>query len=416
MVFWVGLETHVILNTQTKLYCYCVPNKTICATCVAEPGHAPRVINNQAVDKAVLLGLVLGAKFNDLTFYRKHYHYHDLLAGYQLTQHPTKPLGYGASLTTLKNQKIAIRSVYLEEDPAATVGQNLDRTRSGACLLEIVTEPVFKGSMAEIEAKTLRYLRTLKHLLLDLDMVQKNKIMKTDVNVSVKGRTYRYQIKNLDSFDRIKKSLKAAEKELMNPHAESRDYTYHYTGGNQLISSRPKQKYLYLREPNMPTLEIQPYKKRLKESRLRAMYLLRTAVGKYLKKEQITNKSTAYLFLKKLSECAKKFHWSTTSIRKFLRKPFNQTLYELKNHDLLQNEAAILCKITSLLSKPKLEPGKRDFVINPPILSKNDYETRSPNFVLFIKLLKESLVKDKIRFNSELIMTQLAKYFSSLSL
>lgn len=386
--FKVGLETHLHLNTVKKLYCNCLVDQETCARCTARPGHFPQRINPQAIEKAVILSRVLRGTLNPLVMCRKHYFYYDLLASYQLTQDPARPFATKAHLKTLEDQIIPIEKLLLEEDPAATVGKSIDCTRSGACLIEVVTEPVFEGSLDEVVGKIGRYLRTLAVLALELNLVHKNKIMKTDVNVSLKGKDFRYEIKNLDSLTRIKKALYAAKDLLLDPNCEPLTATYDYK--NSLKKSRIKQTYLYLAEPNLPTYDTETYASDLKPHQ--TLYALRDKVGPYVTQENVKNKDLKYLFLKKLAFVSKVHDLSEKEIDEILEHPFEKALYTLKNYELLKNEKII----TQALKKVLAETG----------CSQQDFKQKNLIFIKSITKLKQQLLSLDVRFNSEIILKQ----------
>ena len=152
----IGLEIHAELKTNSKMFCSCKndpdekrPNYNICPVCSAQPGTLP-VANEEAIKKLIQIGLMLNCKINTapetpLIWWRKHYSWPDLPKGYQNTISGTyaNPVGVKGNFLG-----IGITEVHLEEDPAAwnpATGE-IDYNRSGAPLVEIVTEPDFKNS------------------------------------------------------------------------------------------------------------------------------------------------------------------------------------------------------------------------------------------------------------------------------
>src|SRR5688572_1683846 len=135
----IGLEIHVYPVTKEKLFCKCIasrvkglkPNVNICPICTGQPGAKPMLPNEAAVEKAVMIALMLGCRVNmDMPWQRKHYSWPDLPKGYQNTLS-----GSGSRPTGEKGKffGIGIRSMHLEEDPAPwdpDTGE-IDYNRSG---------------------------------------------------------------------------------------------------------------------------------------------------------------------------------------------------------------------------------------------------------------------------------------------
>ena len=154
----IGLEIHAELNTKTKMFCDSPnnpnetrPNTNVCPICMAYPGTLP-VINLEAVKKTVKVGLALGSKINELSWFeRKNYFYPDLPKGYQISQFE-KPFCEGGSLKLSNGKSVRITRVHLEEDtgrlvhnsPSTSSGRPaslVDFNRAGVPLMELVTEP-----------------------------------------------------------------------------------------------------------------------------------------------------------------------------------------------------------------------------------------------------------------------------------
>ena len=143
----IGLEIHVELKTQTKMFCNCLndpeekhPNINVCPICMAHPGTLP-VINKQAIKSVLAVGKALGGKIAEYSqFDRKNYFYPDLPKGYQISQYK-KPLVEGGELNRVK-----ITRIHLEEDTGRLIHEGnkslVDFNRAGVPLMELVTEPV----------------------------------------------------------------------------------------------------------------------------------------------------------------------------------------------------------------------------------------------------------------------------------
>lgn len=221
----IGLEVHVQLNTQTKIFCACplsfglTPNAAVCPVCLGYPGALP-VLNEAAIEKAVLAGLALNSDINLLSrFDRKNYFYPDLPKGYQITQNyfPIATGGYiPVHLSDGTKRKIMIHHMHLEEDAGKLIHHEhenfsrVDLNRAGTPLLEIVSEPDMRSSE---EAYTyLRELRTLMKYVDVSDVNLEEGSLRCDANVSVRkvGASEfgtKVEIKNLNSFNGIRKAI-----------------------------------------------------------------------------------------------------------------------------------------------------------------------------------------------------------------
>ena len=207
----IGLECHVSLNTNTKLFCGCPlngseePNSRCCDVCIGAPGSKP-VLNKKAMEYALKLCLALNCKVSsEVIFSGKTYFYPDMGKNYQITQYEI-PIGYEGFLEVF-GKKIRIRRIQLEEDPAALIHQGntvlIDYNRSGTPLCEIVTEPDMESP--EEAREFLKKLLTILNYIKIFDI--KNCIVKADANVNVKG-CERVEIKNINGFKDIEKAMK----------------------------------------------------------------------------------------------------------------------------------------------------------------------------------------------------------------
>jgi len=220
----IGLEIHVQLKTQTKMFCRCAvgaldaPNTRTCPICLAHPGTLP-VPNRQAVEWTIRLGLALGCEIaKHAVFHRKHYFYPDNPKGYQISQYDD-PLCIDG-LVRLPGPdgvaEIGITRAHLEEDAAKTLhvggaegrihgatASLVDFNRGGTPLVEIVTEPdIHTAEQAR------RFLQLLRQTVVELgisDAEMEKGSLRFDVNVSVRPagsdelRT-RTELKNMNSF------------------------------------------------------------------------------------------------------------------------------------------------------------------------------------------------------------------------
>ncbi|MBI5223039.1 Asp-tRNA(Asn)/Glu-tRNA(Gln) amidotransferase subunit GatB [Candidatus Micrarchaeota archaeon] len=202
----IGLEIHVQLNTDSKLFCECPvdyghqePNTNICPICAGQIGAKPQSINKKALENGLRIAKILVCKEvlnQDIYFQRKHYFYPDLPSGYQRTSKPIATEG--------KLGNIGIWEVHLEEDPGRYELRKgiVDYNRSGIPLAEIVTAPDLRSPL---EAK--EFLERLERYLRYFDLIS-NEVgnMRVDANISLEGGK-RVEIKNINSFSNVEDAL-----------------------------------------------------------------------------------------------------------------------------------------------------------------------------------------------------------------
>ena len=222
----VGLEIHVQLCTESKMFCGCAvefgaePNSRVCPVCLGMPGVLP-VMNKQAFEYAVLVALALDCRIPDfIKWDRKSYYYPDLPKNYQISQYDL-PLGANGymeiPLESGRTKKIRIIRAHLEED----AGKNLhsagnfsqvDLNRTGTPLLEIVTEPDM-NSGAETRALAVELQRMVRFLgVSEADMQKGHMRFEPNINavITKDGQEYKtpiVEIKNLNSFRALERSV-----------------------------------------------------------------------------------------------------------------------------------------------------------------------------------------------------------------
>ncbi len=263
-----GLEIHLQLKTQTKMFCACstmtlYPNTSLCPVCTAQPGALPQV-NEQAVLFATYLALATNSTLHEeSTFVRKHYRYADLPKGYQITQlkEPFATKGY----LEIDHKKYLIERIQLEEDTGKLLHENdvtyLDLNRCGVPLIELVTEPTFSS-----KEEALLFLKTLHELVTTLEICEgkmQEGQFRCDVNLSLsstKELGTRTEIKNLNSFKAIEKAIEYEEKKhrtlLENNQIIHRETLLF--DGEKTIALRKKdtdEDYRYFNEPDLLTLK-----------------------------------------------------------------------------------------------------------------------------------------------------------------
>ena len=278
----IGLEVHVQLNTNTKMFCACSsnyldvePNTYVCNVCLGLPGSLPSV-NYEAVISAIKLGLSLNCKISNLTkFDRKNYVYPDLMKGYQISQldYPIAIEG-NMKVKNVENKfsDIRINRVHMEEDVAKLIHDEIsgevlvDLNRSGMPLLEVVTEPDFRSA---VEAEN--YLTNLQSIVRYLEIGNANMeegSFRCDANVSIrkKGTNVLNEKVEIKNMNRIKAVSRAIEYEIkrQTSEVESGNRIIQETRGwddikSESIPQRSKEDahdYRYFPEPDLPVIKL----------------------------------------------------------------------------------------------------------------------------------------------------------------
>ena len=280
----IGIEVHCQLRTASKMFCSCStaydgarPNSHVCPVCLGLPGALP-VINKAAVEHVLAAGAAIGASTPDATRWdRKNYFYPDLPKGYQISQYDL-PLASAGTLTFDTSEgpfTVGITRAHLEEDTAKLVhgegpaGERVslvDFNRSGAPLMEIVTDPDIRtAEQARRYAEELQLLlRTIGASDADMERGQ----MRVEANVSLRPRGTeafgtRVEVKNMNSFRSVERAitfeierqaaaLDAGEALRMETRgwADDRGETYH------MRSKETSDDYRYFPEPDLPPLRV----------------------------------------------------------------------------------------------------------------------------------------------------------------
>ena len=220
----IGLEVHVQLQTNSKLFCGdsasfgADPNTHISPITLAHPGTLPRM-NKKAIEFAIKLGLALHCEIEQKNYFaRKNYFYPDLPKGYQISQHTT-PIcknGFVKIKVNDEQRNIQLNRIHIEEDAGKSlhdVDENftaIDLNRAGVPLLEIVSEPDLHSS-----DEAFAYITELRRLVRWLEICDGNMeegSMRCDANISIrlKGEKKlgtRVEVKNLNSIRNVKKAI-----------------------------------------------------------------------------------------------------------------------------------------------------------------------------------------------------------------
>lgn len=284
----IGLEVHVELHTETKLFCSCLnrfgaePNTLVCPVCLGLPGTLP-TLNRQAVELHLRAARALGCKIQKFSkFDRKNYFYPDIPKNFQTSQYDL-PLAYKGWLELSPGRVIGITRIHLEEDTGKSthlalgagdtlepsrLGRSdrthLDYNRAGVPLLEIVSEPDLRQA-----EEAYQYVDRLRELMLWLgisDCKMEQGSLRCDANVSVRPRGQRElgvktEIKNMNSLRSIREAIES-ERVRQIKVLESGGTIVQETRGwdettQTTISMRSKeeaQDYRYFPEPDLPSL------------------------------------------------------------------------------------------------------------------------------------------------------------------
>ncbi|MEA2611934.1 MAG: aspartyl-tRNA(Asn)/glutamyl-tRNA(Gln) amidotransferase subunit [Chloroflexota bacterium] len=282
----IGIEVHCQLRTASKMFCGCStdydgapPNSHVCPVCLGLPGALP-TINRRAVEHVLTTGVAIEASAPAATRWdRKNYFYPDLPKGYQISQYdlPLASLGRLTFDTSDGPFTVAITRAHLEEDTAKLVHATdaegrkvslVDFNRSGAPLMEIVTEPEIRTA-----EQARRYAEELQLLLRSIgasDADMERGQLRVEANVSLRKRGTepfgtRVEVKNMNSFraveraiafeiDRQGAALDAGETLLQETRgwSEERGATY------RMRVKETSDDYRYFPEPDLPPLHLEP--------------------------------------------------------------------------------------------------------------------------------------------------------------
>lgn len=276
----VGLEVHVELHTNSKIFCGCStsfgapPNTHTCPVCLGHPGVLP-VLNRQAVEYAMKAAMALNCTIADVSkFDRKNYFYPDSPKAYQISQYD-QPIGENGWIDIEVNgetKRIGITRLHLEEDAGKLTHVDggyaslVDFNRVGTPLVEIVSEPDIRTPE---EAKA--YLEKLKAIMLYCevsDVKMEEGSLRCDANISL--RPYgqekfgtRAELKNMNSFRGVQRGLEyeqVRQAEILDAGGEVVQETRRFDdAAGKSFSMRGKEEahdYRYFPDPDLVRLHI----------------------------------------------------------------------------------------------------------------------------------------------------------------
>ena len=276
----IGLETHIQLNTTTKIFCGCKadsweapPNTNICPVCTGLPGVLP-VLNEAAVRKGALLAAAMHSEIRLTSFFdRKNYFYPDLPKGYQISQYDMA-LGKGGYMDLPMPdggmRRVNIEKLHLEEDAGKTKYEHgrryVDFNRCGVPLVEMVTAPDLRSA-----DEAAQYLIRLRQLLRWLGVSEANMEkghLRCDANVSIRPvgsneLNTKTEIKNVNSIEAVRTAI---NKEIVRQialvesggmvKAWTLDWDDTHNRLNKLRSKETEADYRYFREPDLLPLKL----------------------------------------------------------------------------------------------------------------------------------------------------------------
>ncbi|WP_276258414.1 Asp-tRNA(Asn)/Glu-tRNA(Gln) amidotransferase subunit GatB [Haloglomus litoreum] len=299
----IGLEVHVQLETDTKIFCGCStdaaddeePNTRTCPVCLGLPGALP-VLNEGAVEAAVKIGKAIDAAIPEETrFHRKNYYYPDLPKNFQITQYDAPVCQDGELEFSVEGEdrSVDIRRAHLEEDPGSLqhVGGGIDTAdytlvdynRAGTPLMEIVTEPDFR-SPGEVRAFLAKLEEVLEYLGVfdatrdgslrvdaNLSMVDADRVAEDGtIDTETLEDANRTEVKNISSHKGAEKALayeQSRQKNAIQRGADVAQETRHWDESKGVtLSMRTKEEekdYRYFREADLPPLRVSDWKERI---------------------------------------------------------------------------------------------------------------------------------------------------------
>ena len=355
----IGMETHVELDTESKMFCSCKvvetdePNISLCPTCLGLPGALP-VPNKKAIEYIVMLSLGANCSITkEGMFHRKNYFYPDLPKNYQISQFDF-PVGVEGSLEIVIEDSlhtVAIERVHMEEDTGKSIHLGsgridsatstlLDFNRSGVPLVEVVTKPIISSAKMAVA-----YIEELRQLVIDLG-ISKGKLekgnLRFDANISVAEEGsdelgVKVEIKNMNSLKSLEKAIDyeiLRQTKMVQDKESIIQETRHWDENKQVtLSMRTKEgsaDYRYFSDPDLPNMVINEEFIEISQNQIKETpekkrkTLLDTGLSlsdsNYLDKGQRWLYELYLLTVKETGDCKSTFNFLTGELQGQMRK------------------------------------------------------------------------------------------------
>ncbi len=432
----IGLEVHVELKTQSKMFCRCSadyfgkePNSHTCPVCLGLPGALP-VPNKQAIEWCIMIAQALNCEINNFSkFDRKNYFYPDLPKGYQISQYDL-PFGKNGSITLSSGKTIGITRVHMEEDTGKLMHQTIDGVktslidynRSSVPLVEIVTEPDFDNADDVVE-----YLQKLQTIVRYLDVsnadMEKGD-MRLEPNISLTDQPgvfppYKVEVKNINSFKFVSKAITfelARQEEILKkgdiPPQETRGWS---EDKNITFSQRVKEEandYRYFPEPDIPPItftevEISELKTKLPELRDEKIkrFVFEYTLPRY-DAEQLTREKPDADFFEECVSLGKENDITPKQIANILLN---------KKDKKFNSSHEVISYITESSKKEEIDPDELRKIIEK-VISENekavaDYKSGKESVIMF--LVGQCMRSIGKKVDANIVKTQLIESMSS---
>jgi len=424
----IGIETHIELNTNTKMFCRCgvvdteEPNISLCPTCLGLPGALP-VPNKKAIEYITLLALSTGCEITTKgMFHRKNYFYPDLPKNYQISQFDL-PVGLNGQLEIVIDECtdfIQIERVHMEEDTGKSTHSGtgriesatstaLDFNRSGVPLVEIVTKPVITSSKQAVA-----YIEELRQLSIDLNISEgrlEKGNLRFDANISVapedsKELGTKVEIKNMNSLRSLERAIDyeiQRQSKAVHDGVDIIQETRHWDENKEVTSTMRSKEgsadYRYFSDPDLPNMYLsKEFVDQVKSSMPQLPNEQREELintGLSLKQSNILSKSDEWiksLYFKvhqQTKDSEGSYNWITGELQGQMRKANIEILPEWFSHNYLS-------EIIDLIKNSKIS-----FTSAKIILSQLLEEDSTPNEIAEQKNLFQENDTEKI---SEMIL------------
>ena len=370
----IGIETHIELNTNTKMFCRCgvvdteEPNISLCPTCLGLPGALP-VPNKKAIEYITLLALSTGCEITRKgMFHRKNYFYPDLPKNYQISQFDL-PVGLNGELEIIIEEAtdyIQIERVHMEEDTGksshsgsgrieSATSTALDFNRSGVPLVEIVTKPVITSSKQAVA-----YIEELRQLSIDLNISEgrlEKGNLRFDANISVAPEDSnelgtKVEIKNMNSLRSLERAIDyeiQRQTKAVEDGVEIIQETRHWDENKEVTSTMRSKEgsadYRYFSDPDLPNMYIsEDFIDQVRSSMPKLPKEQREeleSTGLSLKQANILSKSDEWIkslyfkVHKKTNDSEASYNWITGELQGQMRKANIERLPEWFSYEYL---------------------------------------------------------------------------------